>query len=634
MSEELNFRVRCYLASWDRNLPLEGGLAYAEELRGYQLDYSVDSLKRIDAFLDALHARLVPAGTSFDHSTFFVGQPNVNLLYFLAFYVGEVAARATGTPARWSTFADSVTRMPATAAFGEGFHSSVLLEEPGQFLPLVSIMSRLAEGPQDKSVHFSAGIIMPQGGTDHPDHLPLPPLPPLSFGDSIEAARLTLNLLPHTRLKTPHMPDWALDDPLKATFDHATLLYQEGRVVWGAVIQANTSLFTPYAVCAPGEVLYDPRGYAPQAVLLQVARRLFALRQATNVTHPALQQYRDHLNAETTRLFNWQVPSDLLPYPLTASTTYFDCDHLPGGAIGFPVFPLLVHDDHPGAVLPLPKQLWPEALEMVWQRKLRGNDDSDMLPEPKGSRPLRKKTGMGLSLVDKPMPAAAYLHVPDDLSQGISIAARVPPADATAAQQAVTASAPSFTLGALEGVEIVAVDAPREPAAGAVPALAPMPASAVAREPSPAQAPAQSANPRTAQAPATQTAAEAHEDILAAAIGGDITAMRRLGLAFLKGTEAAPKNWAKAENWLQRAATAGDMEAQRALGMLYLHDEFTGHDPHRAKTWLDLAARSGDAEAAKYLKEFAHTWTSQGKLGGSVGATLKEFVRLRGVLRR
>jgi hypothetical protein len=135
MSEELNFRVRCYLASWDRNLPLEGGLAYAEELRGYQLDYSVDSLKRINVFLDALHARLVPAGASFDHSTFFDGQPNVNLLYFLAFYVGEVAARATGTPARWATFADSVKRMPATAAFGEGFHSSVLLEEPGLFFP-------------------------------------------------------------------------------------------------------------------------------------------------------------------------------------------------------------------------------------------------------------------------------------------------------------------------------------------------------------------------------------------------------------------------------------------------------------------------------------------------------------------
>jgi len=123
-------------------------------------------------------------------------------------------------------------------------------------------------------------------------------------------------------------------------------------------------------------VLYDPRGLVDMENLAAIAQALLALKGTRN-DDPALQHYADHLENETTRLFNWTPPSSWLPYPLTASTTYIDIGWLPGRKLAFSQFPILISDECPGHVVILPRELWPAPLLAQW-----GELASDVAPLP------------------------------------------------------------------------------------------------------------------------------------------------------------------------------------------------------------------------------------------------------------
>ena len=358
----LTFQAQCYLAAWDAEQPVEGGLAHAARLWDFKLDYSWRSLSRIDAFLDELRARETP-----EFNAFLQERANVNLLYLLAFYVGEVRARRCGVAAQWMTWPELLAADPANQAFGEGFHSSAVQVQPGCFLPLVAIVTRLFEGPDEKSVAFSSMTAM-----EHfPDHTGgeaariLPPLPPASIVDCAGAAFTKLPALQRLRYRAPGWPAWFAGDPLDRWRRNAPALLDAGRAVWASVVQANNGLFDGSVEGAPLEVVYDPRGMVSKESLASVAVLLFSLK-GTRVGDPALQVYADHLHAETTRLFNWTPPASFLPYPLTATTTYLQTDWLPGGMLAFSQFPILVSDDCPGNVLVLPRELWPAELLLQW----------------------------------------------------------------------------------------------------------------------------------------------------------------------------------------------------------------------------------------------------------------------------
>ena len=352
----LTYRALCYLHAFDHREPVQNGLAFESLLRATRLDYSVQSLERVDIFLDALRK------TKKISADGYLNDPAIqNLLYMLAFYVGEVIGRAIGAQPQWSTYEEVAALEKQVNE--PVFENSATLSFPGHpglsvssFLPLVAICSRLFDDPVEKSVLFSAGMLLPPEAQERPACLQrLPPIPVAAWPVAIAPGPLAIDA-----------PPWAAEDDLRFLFDNAPALLDGGRVVWGAVVQANTALFEPGPMAgAPGEILYDPHGRTPDADLHAMARTVLTLK-GRRFDLPDLATISHYLNDEHIRVFGLDLPARLAPYPLKVSSTWFDRQHLPGGVLAQPLVPILIHDAHPGVVLPLPARFWPPNLREAW----------------------------------------------------------------------------------------------------------------------------------------------------------------------------------------------------------------------------------------------------------------------------
>ena len=350
----LTFRALCYLHAFEHRLPVADGLAFESLLRATRLDFSVQSLERIDVFLDALRKtkKISQDGD--------LNDPAIqNLLYLLAFYIGEVIGRAVGTRPHWSSYEEVAAQERQINP--PVFENSATLSFPGHpglavssFLPLVAITSRLFDEPTGKSVLFSAGLLLPPEALQKPASVQrLPPVPPPAWPVAIGPVPIDA-------------PPWAGDDQLRHLSDNAQALLREGRVVWGAVVQANGALMQPGSSAgAPGEILYDPHGRVPDADLHAIARTVLALK-GRNFDLPDLASISQYLNDEHIRVFGLDLPARLSAYPLKVSSTWFERAHLPGGVLAQPLIPVLISDAHPGAVLPLPASFWPANLLEAW----------------------------------------------------------------------------------------------------------------------------------------------------------------------------------------------------------------------------------------------------------------------------
>jgi len=171
------------------------------------------------------------------------------------------------------------------------------------------------------------------------------------------------------------MPMWAEWDALAKLFADIPSLLREGRVVWGHIVQANSSLFEGgIQEGHPGEVLYDPSGVLTPTGLAPIAHELFASRRqiealrAADPPQPERLKLAEHFENEMTRARALPVPADGGHGELLVSTTYFYRDHLPEKKLLLPYFPLLILDRSPGSVMVLPSRWWPEPFRAIWSR--------------------------------------------------------------------------------------------------------------------------------------------------------------------------------------------------------------------------------------------------------------------------
>ena len=167
-------------------------------------------------------------------------------------------------------------------------------------------------------------------------------------------------------------------DALAKLVQNTTLrrLFRTGRIVWGHVIQANDELFTPapsmdsYTYDRAGEIVFslEDRVIVTPGHLEHVASELSGLKDVDDLDGE-LQSWADYLNAETTRVAGWQVPTRLSPCTLCfVSTTLFRRSHLPDGILCQPLLPIVVVTEQPHFAMPLPQLYWPESLLEWWRR--------------------------------------------------------------------------------------------------------------------------------------------------------------------------------------------------------------------------------------------------------------------------
>ena len=347
----INGQAAAYLGAFFRGEEFEDGLAYSDELRALALDFSLESLERVDALLDRLRA--THAGTE---AAFIQSDARQDFLYLLAFYLGETVRRATDARADWYDYEGMVRVSPGFAAFGRAFHTSAVCvfngtPEGPDFLPLNTILTRLFEGTSKSARGIADWCIERIGALD------LPAIDPVACLAGLAPADRSYPYIP--------APGWIAKDALKATFSRHRDLWLGGRVVWGRLVQANTALFAAGDDDLPGEVLYDPGGRLAHTDLIAPGRALLALK-GTRPQETDLFVIADSLDEGWVRFAGKEIPASLSPHGLLLSSVLFHRPHLPGGRISLMYFPLLVHDQHAGAVQVLPGRFWPEALVRRW----------------------------------------------------------------------------------------------------------------------------------------------------------------------------------------------------------------------------------------------------------------------------
>ena len=94
-----NKRCADMLGAFFSDAPLYGGLAFREQLKQVQLDYSLSSLQRLDQLLRFLQPELkLPPGE------FINDPPSQNFMRLAAFYIGMTVARLGQIPVKWLNF--------------------------------------------------------------------------------------------------------------------------------------------------------------------------------------------------------------------------------------------------------------------------------------------------------------------------------------------------------------------------------------------------------------------------------------------------------------------------------------------------------------------------------------------------
>ncbi|MGM9480172.1 hypothetical protein ACS5PN_03165 [Roseateles sp. NT4] len=167
-------------------------------------------------------------------------------------------------------------------------------------------------------------------------------------------------------LATP--PDWMRpDDSLKEVFARQKLLLTEGRVVWGALVQANNLMFEPGNANCPGLLVYSPDEHfdAHPMELRLVGRAFFGLK-GTQPDDPELARLAKLVTEEADRTLQFRLPRVFCSQDVCSGIFMLFRKHIPNGVLSCGLFPVLTHPSTP-AVLMLPFEFWPIELIVMWK---------------------------------------------------------------------------------------------------------------------------------------------------------------------------------------------------------------------------------------------------------------------------
>lgn len=158
-------------------------------------------------------------------------------------------------------------------------------------------------------------------------------------------------------------PDWMeRTDALAEILEDQGVLLAEGRLVWCALVQANTALFTHGRYDHPAAVIYSPDTAVfddSPDLLLDIARKLYRLK-GTQQQDPELAAFSRMLASEVDREMRLEVPRRL-----AGSSSIYCTDilvtrkHLPDQVLSESVFPLLIAPEHTAMTMMLPSRFWP-----------------------------------------------------------------------------------------------------------------------------------------------------------------------------------------------------------------------------------------------------------------------------------
>jgi hypothetical protein len=163
-------------------------------------------------------------------------------------------------------------------------------------------------------------------------------------------------------------PDWMRpEDSLNEVLARQKLLLSEGRVVWGALIQANSQMFEPGHANCPGLLVYSHDAHFDDhpMELRQVGRAVFSLK-GTTPPDPELASLAQLVTEEVDRTLQFRLPRVFSRHEVCSGIFMLFRQHIPNGVLSCGLFPVLTHPATP-AVLMLPFEFWPIELIVMWK---------------------------------------------------------------------------------------------------------------------------------------------------------------------------------------------------------------------------------------------------------------------------
>ena len=106
-SDNVHQKAQEFLAALDGGKEVPGGLAFKSALKQSNLDYSIESLDRVDKLLSQVRAKFSPQRESWENLP---GADNFSLM--LAFYLGTMISRHSNMAIQWHTREEALRIMP------------------------------------------------------------------------------------------------------------------------------------------------------------------------------------------------------------------------------------------------------------------------------------------------------------------------------------------------------------------------------------------------------------------------------------------------------------------------------------------------------------------------------------------
>ena len=118
---DMHQKAQDFLAALGVGADVPGGMAFRGALEQAKLDYSMESLNRVDQLLSQVRAKFAPQRESWQSQP---GGDNFCLL--LAFYLGEIISRQANQPIQWQTREQAAPLMPSDMPLPEASWSRVV----------------------------------------------------------------------------------------------------------------------------------------------------------------------------------------------------------------------------------------------------------------------------------------------------------------------------------------------------------------------------------------------------------------------------------------------------------------------------------------------------------------------------
>ncbi len=163
-------------------------------------------------------------------------------------------------------------------------------------------------------------------------------------------------------------PGWMVkgnDKRFTATFRDEKLLFTEGKIMLGRIVQANSLLFEAGPSDCPAAMLFTDEPFFEEnpLKLQEIAYGLFDIK-GKDTDDDELQKFSDILYDEYVAAFNVEVPSKITYGKKVYFTSFMvHRKHLPLGYIDIGCFPILACPEKTEASIILPSKYWTPGLK-------------------------------------------------------------------------------------------------------------------------------------------------------------------------------------------------------------------------------------------------------------------------------